>query len=374
MFTFFRRLKDSCDVLRLRRKARRNPAPRTVIDLCRGLDRAGRGAEALDVARMGAARFPHSIELEDVLREAWARHGAVAVAILKAKAQTMPTTAAFEVLVRAEIDAGLVEDAIADAVRMVEQFPDQARSHAMVGFAFQARFRREHLSKDGERALAAFKRATEMDRTSFEARRALAAAYAHIGATSQAMFHLLLALEQRSTDPELRALFLQLKGKPFERRPENELLWEAEVLDESRLDHRSLALDAEQLSEVTSCIAKTTAIDGVKSIALCHHKLEIVADARHAPRRVDGRGDRHVEMAHTLRQAASTAAKRLGFGAFHELDMTMQGRRLVALGAGPTVVMLELDPRAAADAVIDGMRDDLGRWTADAHRAMEWGR
>ena len=71
MLRIIKSLRNRGDLRRLRERARMDQYPRSYIELCKSLLGLGLTERAMETAREGLERFPHSEDLRDVLRHTW---------------------------------------------------------------------------------------------------------------------------------------------------------------------------------------------------------------------------------------------------------------------------------------------------------------
>ena len=79
-----------------------------------------------------------------------------------------------------------------------------------------------------------------------------------------------------------------------------------------------------------------------------------------------------LSLAMGFRQSASTLAKRLGMGRFQQADLRIGPGRVLAVAAGPTVMMLAIAGEPEIDIIIREARNHIAAWTAQAYQAQEW--
>jgi tetratricopeptide (TPR) repeat protein len=372
MLSIMRRLRSAWFGRRLRRQAGLDPSPESCIVLCRWLESTGRSAELFEALRRGLERFPYSPELEDLQREAWQRHGREQLHILEFRVDQQPDVAGYRELIGGYLAFGELKGAGLAAREMVRRFPIEAEASSLEGDVHLARFRRDHLSRDGQKALAAYRRSSELDPGCFAARRGLAETYSEIGATGKAIFQLLLAMDLRPNDPGLCALYESLRRLPFEHRRESDLLWEAELNDESAVRQRVEPEDPLYLKDIVQGLSRMSQLRGVRRVALSHRSLRLVAKDGRSLRVPARERDPFLSLAMGFRQSASTLAKRLGMGRFQQADLRIGPGRVLAVAAGPTVMMLAIAGEPEIDIIVREARNHIAAWTAQAYQAQEW--
>src|SRR5436190_17633339 len=199
--SFFARFR----IRHLKRRARRDRSPRSTVQLIKLLETVGRDREAANEARRGLSRFPHAHELEDALRRGFSK-----CETAKATDRVAERTAGpgdLREVVEAYLDFAKVDEAVRAARALLTRRPNDADALTLHGRVMLALYQRDHVSRDGKAALESLRRGTELAPESIEARRCLAATYHAIGATSQALFHVLLALEIDPRDPESNRIY-----------------------------------------------------------------------------------------------------------------------------------------------------------------------
>lgn len=372
MLSIMGRLRSAWFGRRLRRQARLDPSPESTVVLCRWLESSGRTAELFEALRRGLERFPFTSELEDLRQDAWQHHGQEQIHILEFKVDQQPDVPGYRELIRGYLAFGELKGAGLAAREMVRRFPTEAEASSLDGDVLLARFRADHLARDGKSALAAYRRATELDPGCFSARRGLAEAYSEIGATGKAIFQLLLAMDLRPNDPGLCALYETLRRLPFEHRKESDLLWEAEVHDGSAVHQLVEPDDPLYLREMVQGLSRMSQIEGVRRVALSHQSLRLVAKDGRCLRIPKRERDPFLSLAMGFRQSASTLAKRIGMGRFQQADLRIGPGRVLAVAAGPTVMMLAIAGEPEIDVIVREARNHIAAWTAQAYQAHEW--
>jgi predicted regulator of Ras-like GTPase activity (Roadblock/LC7/MglB family) len=355
---FWKQIRGAIEIRKLRRHEDADDSPRTAVRLCRLLEERGRHAEAIRTAREGLDRFPHAHELADVLRRGFSRAGA--------------GSSELRDVVRAYLDHAMLDEAVSGARDLLGRFPSDAQAVLLHGQACLAIFERDHASKTGAEALESLRRATELDPESLDARRSLAQAHHAIGATSQALFHVLLALEMNPRDPAANRLYAQLQGLPFQRRTEKALLWEAEINDQPLVRKKSRPRDKSFDELVKDGVRKLSGMHGVRRVALRHNDVAIVAtggdDAR--PARPDTNA--FLASAEHLRRASSAWSKRIGMGGFEEATLAIGEATVFAVAAGGSVLAIEVDEEDDLRQLADEVRTMLATWTSRRYHELEW--
>ena len=370
MLRFVKRLFSGLEVRRLRLKESRDESPRTTIRLCRLLESLGKHAAAVGAARRGLGRFPHAHELEDVLRRCFEKRADSLSMDRVAQERSGPEN--LREVVRSYLEFAKPDEAVRAARSLVARYPDDAAAFVLHGRVLQALFQRDHVAKDGKAALESFKRATDLDPTSLEARRGLAAAYHAIGATSQALFHVLLALEIDPRDPESKRISTQLGRLPFQRRAEKDLLWEAEINDQTILEKKVRPADRGYDQLLKDGVQGLAAMPGAKRVAVRHHGVAIVAWAGEPARPSSAGSDAFLASAEHLRKASSAWAKRSGMGGFEESTLVLGDAVVFAVAAGGSVLAIEGDSEDRLRPIADEARNLLASWTSSRYRDLEW--
>src|SRR5262249_55909743 len=145
-------------------------------------------------------RFPHAYELEHILRRSFEKDRKAQATTSQIKIKRDPALSELCDAVGSYLEFAKLDDAARAARELLARFPTEPDARVLHGRVFQALFQRDHASRDGKAALDSFSKAVELDSSSLDARRGLAETYALIGATSQAIFHCLLALEINPRD------------------------------------------------------------------------------------------------------------------------------------------------------------------------------
>jgi hypothetical protein len=372
MIRFVSRVRHGLEIRKLQRLAPRDPTPRTTTSLCRILEGDGRFRDAVECAREGLKRFPHARELEDILRRSYARPGTGPITTEKAEKGDSPDMIGLCDVVQAYLDFARLEDALRASNELKARFPNEPRAVCVHGLVLKAIFLRDHLSKDGKEALEALRRAVALDPTSFRARYGLAETYSEIGATSQALFHLMLALETQPTDPAANLLYSKLKSLPFQRRAEEELLWEAEINDQSLVEKQQKPLDRSFQDQISDDVSRLSRMLGVRRVVARHHGMAVVASGGMRVPRSQADMDGFLNSVEQLRKAASTCTKRLGMGRFEEATMIVGGLTVFAVAAGGSVIALQLTSYPELDEIVEEARNVVATWTGNDHHNMEW--
>lgn len=326
--------------------------------LCRLLEERGRNAEAIVTARRGLDRFPHAHELADVLRRGFMRAGA--------------ESSEQRDVVRTYLDHALFDEAARAARDLVRKFPNDPRARLLHGQACLALFERDHASKTGAEALESLRQASDLDPDSIEARRSLAEAHHAIGATSQALFHVLLALEADPHDEAANRLYLRLQGLPFQRRAEKTLLWEAEINDQPIVQKKTRPRDRAFGDKVRDGVRRLSTSRGVRRVAVRHNGVGMVAAEGDDARDASPEHDPFLASAEHLRRAGSAWAKRIGWGGFEEATLMLEEGTVFAVAASGSVLAIEVEPDTDLKHLSDEARNMLASWTSSRYRDLEW--
>jgi tetratricopeptide (TPR) repeat protein len=368
MLKFVTRIREFFEIRRMIASARRDRSPLTTVKLCRHLERTHRYQAAIREAQAGLERFPHAHQLEDILRSSFERHAA---AKERASGKSGIGLAELCELVQSYAGFAKLDDAARGARELIARFPREPRALILHGTVFKSLFQRDHASRDGQAAIDSFRKAVMLDPTSLEARRTLAETYALIGATSQAVFHALLALEIDPRDPATNRLYGSLRRKPLSSRNEKDLLWEAEVHDQPIEAKKDVPADITSNALVLDGVKRLSEMPSVKRVAARHHGIAIVA-TRERMRPASVESDPFLKAIDALRRSASTWAKRVNVGGFEEATLTLQGASVFAVAGGGTVVALELMGEDVTGRVAEEARNLLASWTAKEPVVSEW--
>jgi tetratricopeptide (TPR) repeat protein len=354
----WKHVRDAIEIQKLRRREDADDSPRTAVRLCRLLEDRGRNAEAIQTAREGLDRFPHAHELADVLRRGFARAGA--------------GSSELRDVIRAYLDHAMLDEAASGARELLRKFPSDPQARLLHGQACLALFGRDHASQTGAEALESLRRATELDPESLDARRSLAEAHHAIGATSQALFHVLLALEMDPHDPGSNRLYAQLQGLPFQRRTEKALLWEAEINDQPLVQKQTKPRDRDFGDRVRDGVRRLSGTRGVRRVALRHHGVAIVASNGDDARPATAATNAFLASAEHLRRAGSAWSKRIGMGGFEEATLVIGEATVFAVAAAGSVLAIEVEQEDDLHDVADEARNLLASWTSARYRDLEW--
>jgi tetratricopeptide (TPR) repeat protein len=354
----WRQIRAAVEIRRLRRREGADESPRTAVRLCRLLEERGHHSEAIRTARHGLDRFPHAHELADVLRRGFGRAGA--------------RSAELGDVVRAYLDHAMLDEAVRAGRELAQKFPGLAEARLLHGRACLALFERDHASKTGAEALEGLRRAAELAPESLEARRSLAEAHLAIGATSQALFHVLLALEMDPRDLLSNRLYSQLQSLPFQRRTEQALLWEAELNDQPLVQKTTRPRDPSFDAIVRDGVRLLSRRRGVRRVAMRHRGVAIVASEGREARTASPETDAFLASAEYLRRAGSAWSKRIGMGGFEEATLVLNETTVFAVAAGGSVLAIEVGQEDDLDLVAEDARHQLASWTSSRYRDLEW--
>jgi tetratricopeptide (TPR) repeat protein len=367
MLEFMKRARAAIDVRRLKRQEPHDRTPRSTIRLCRLYEQLGRFQDSVQAARRGLERYPHAHELEDVLRRGFER--------CKTDASLgRPAASPGELaeLVRAYLEFARLDEAARAGRALAKARPDDAEARLLHGRACFALFQRDHAARDGSEALESFKRAVELAPESFVIRRSLAEVYFAIGATSQALFHLLLALEIDPRDKIANRLYMQLRRLPFQRRAEKDLLWETEINDQPLVQTKTKPLDSRYGELIRTGVRQLSGMDGVRRVAMRHRGVAIVARNGGEAHAASADTDAFLASAEHLRKAGSAWAKRIGMGGFEEATLSLDDAMVFAVAAAGSVLAIEIEPDRDPYEVSEEARTLLASWTGSRYRDLEW--
>jgi tetratricopeptide (TPR) repeat protein len=371
MLRFVKRLRESYEVRRHRTRALRDASPKSTIKLCRLLERYNRHHQVVIEARHGIKRFPHAYELEDILRKSFEKDRRAQATTSQIKIKKDPALSELCEAVGSYLEFAKLDDAARAARELATRFPRDPEALVLHGKVFKALFVRDHASRDGKAALESFSKAVDLDSASLDARRGLAETYGLIGATSQAMFHCLLALEIKPNDPLTNRLFAKLKSQPLKRRDERDLLWEAEVNDQPLSEKKALPTDASFNTKLVEGIKRLVNMPSVRRVAMRHRGIAMVA-TRDRLRPASEQSDPFLAAVEKFRKGASTWAKRVDVGGFEEATLMLGGATVLAVVGGASVLALEIDGSPELATMAEEARHLMASWTASEYRDLEW--
>lgn len=348
---------------RLLRTTRKRPSPGAFESAGAFLEKNARYLEALEVAREGLKKYPFSRRLQDILKSSWKQYAGLRAAELDAKIRQRGEPQDFIDLIDFHLGHLELDSALTIANRMNVAHPVNVESWHWKGQAHLHLFLRDHLSQDGREAIELLKKAAEAAPESFPPRLSLAEAYYHIGATSKAIFQVLVAIELSPEDPQAQDLYNSLLQLPPETDDERELLWLAEENDESWVRSRRRPGGEKRRAEITRGMGQLSSMGGIHHVVLCHRTLELVA-RKGAARIADETGDRGlVNLASGFRRSASLALKRMGLGAMTESRLIMDEGSVIVLGAGSSVLMIVAQHHPRNEVIAEEARKYLTAWT-----------
>jgi hypothetical protein len=335
------------------------------------LEARGRDADVIREARRGLERFPHAHELAAILRKGFERQDRAQNASTRPASRGDAGLDDLCDVVHSYLAFAKLDEAARAAHDLVSSFPREPKALVSHGLVRKALFQRDHASRDGQAALDSLRRAVELDGGSLEARRGLAETYALIGATSQAVFHALLALEIDPGDAATNRLYRELRRRPLERRSERDLLWEAEVNDQPLADKRMLSADRSYNALLVDGVRQLSVMKSVRRVAMQHKGVAIVA-SRDRLRPASERSDPFLASVEGIRRGAATWCKRMGMGAFEEATLTLVRSTVLAVAGGGTVIALELDGEHDVSRIADEAHNLVASWTANEAVHPEW--
>lgn len=365
MVGLLKRIMESPDVSRLRRRVDAELSPRHSLDLCRALLRRGRGPEAMEVARQGLQRFPHFAELEDLLRTIWKRYGRVVLQEHLEACREEPGAQHCGPVVETLLSYNETGDAAQWADRLVSEFATDPQASILQGRVYMRRFLREHVARDGAQALRAFHRAADLSPGAYGPQLLLARAYAYIGAVKKALAHVYKALDIDPDSEEVQGLYEKLLNRPMEEVDAKELLRRIEE-EEGTVS----ASGPEPDQAVTSGLEDLSAMAGVRRVALCHAGHEVVAQEGFRRPSEGEEGHPFAALAAGFRRTASLSSKRMGIGAFREARLSWRGGSLLVFAAGRSVLLLEMRRSTREETVAQEARCFLALCTASEVEAV----
>jgi len=188
------RLKRWHELARLRRAARRSPAPASYGELAEKLISLGETGEALRTAEEGLSLFPDSERLDHV--RAYARKGPLAgqIRTLREELATRPSPLAYARLAQIYRELGSHDDALATAADCAARFPLNETSHLVQGEIRVERFRRDMVARDATTADQALTKVVRLNPQNVAARMLLAEIHWLVGDARGCREHLRPAL------------------------------------------------------------------------------------------------------------------------------------------------------------------------------------
>lgn len=364
MAGFLKRLIEAPDVSRLRRRADQDPSPKSTLELVRRLQMQGRSSEATEVAREGLLRFPFSHELRDILHAVWRLQCRNDVEEHLDRLRSEPTIDNHRILVDHFLSYGELEQSARWADHAVAEFPTESEAAFLQATVYDQWFRLEHVATDGAQAIKGYRRAIELRPGALDPHLQLAKLYAYVGSISKALHHAFKALDIDGSNPEANALQRRLSQMPLEKENESDLLRQVEENDgPPRWDlHDSSGYGQEDSREpgadVLKAIEQLSSMTGVRRLALSHDGIEMIA--------IQGRttncafeGDPFLDLARGFRTTAGRSSKRMGIGGFQEAEICWNGGSILALAAGPSVLLVEVDAASRLRSIASEARNFL---------------
>ncbi len=363
MLGILRSVIDAVLANRLRVRAERDGTPRSTIELCAILQRQGRLASAEKVAKSGLARYPRSMELQDLVQSLWRRTGKKRLAELEKALAQSPSAQAHEALVEFFLEGEELDRAVECAKAYTQAFPKSPTAFKVLGRAHITRFHRDHVAEDGAAALRAYQRAVEADPADASGHFAIAETYYYIGVVSKALLHLYRSMELKPGQPEADKLYKTLVRLPIEKEEEHELLREVEENDEAHFRYAPSS-GGETQSVATGLpeqtvreVVRISTLAGVRRVAFSRKGQEVLAQEGQRHLVQAGAKDAFLELAAGFRRTASLSAKRMGIGAFEEAELSWAQGKVVAAASGPTIILVETDPSARLGTIASAARD-----------------
>ena len=339
-----------------RRGERKNLPSR--LSHCQRLLRKGKGADALAAAREGLRRYPHSRDLQDILRATWKRESSSETSHLRQAAHQSGDEPRWEEFLVHLIDHGDLDAAGREARSLLESAPEMAWAHFLHGAVFAYRFAREQVARDGAAALRSLETAVELDSTHTEASLLLAETLDGLGAPTRALFHLYQAQDHNPDAGDVRTLIEELSMKTPESDSEGDLLRRAE---ERVAASELVALEDEAIVSDAQRLASS---DAVGRVVALHDEGACVLDGESEETLRGQAAGEFMELANGFRRSASLSAKRMGIGSFQEAELRWQGGGLLALNGGNSALCIELDGSARNEDIASEARRTVATWSA----------
>jgi len=355
MSWLLRRLRNRSTARRLHVRAKADTYPRSYVELCKALLGFGDAVRAMDTAREGLERFPHSEDLRDVLRHTWRQTKADEIEALRKRCAQEGEVRHFQDLANIYLECEEYDEALAVAEELARRLPDSMDGWLLQGQVLLKRFYKDHVASDARRGIVHLKRVIELDEKCFTAHYLLTQIYHHIGAISKALFHLYRALDIEPEHEGATNLYGILIDLPLEREEESVLLRDVEENEQVFLktgeEDEGAGLPARSQTAVLADLNRLSLLNGVMRAAFVSRDVTMVAERGECRMMEDGETDPLCEIARGFRRAASISSKRMGIGAFQSSVLFAGTHMLQFHAVGQTVVLVESDDAARADII-----------------------
>lgn len=351
MVNIVKRLRHRADVRKLHRRAQADPYPRSYVELCRLLLSLGMVVRAMDMAREGLERFPHSDDLRDVLRHTWRHTKAAEIEELRGRCQSSDDPRHCHDLIRCYLECEEYDEALAVAEEFSRRQPDLVDGWLLQGEVLIRRFYKDHVASDATRGIIHLKRVIDLDENCFDAHYRLTQVYHYIGAISKALFHLYKALDIEPEHEGARNLYDILINLPLEREEEAILLREVEEDGLAARGGGGAEIRSEKRAAILIDLNRLSLLNGVVRVAFVSNDVSIVAAEGKGNFVNDPDADPLCAIARGFRRSAGISAKRMGIGAFQSAVLTAGRTTLNFHAAGSTVVLVEANDPGRSDVI-----------------------
>lgn len=356
MIRIVKTIRNSAEVRRLKKRTKIDSYPRTYIELCRTLLRHGSVNRAMEVAREGLERFPHSDDLRDVLRHTWRQAKGSHIDELRRRCDQSGSPEAFTDLANLFLECEEYDEALAVAEELVRRDEGSEPAILLEAEILLRRFYKDHVATDARRAIVLLKRVLDANDQSFGAHLDLAQVYHYIGAISKALFHLYRALDidpDHEVAGELHSVLVRL---PLEDTEENSLLRRIEETEKSfpcaaAAEDEAGRTKPVRRAELLRDLNGLSHLNGVTRAAFVSPDLTIIAQRGDCRELAEGEDDELCDLASGFRSAAAVSSKRMGIGAFQSSVLTAGRHTLQFHAVGNTVVLVESDDPGRADII-----------------------
>ncbi|MCA9321652.1 MAG: hypothetical protein KDB53_13005, partial [Planctomycetes bacterium] len=319
MIPILKRMRSRAHVKRLRDRTDVDPYPRSYVELCKALLSQGRPSRAMDMAREGLTKFPHSEDLRDLLRHTWRHAKSARIEELRRRCDNDPAPDTFRDLAAIYLECEEYDEALAVADEYCRREPTAPEGMLLQGEILIKRFYKDLVANDARRGIVALQKVLDLEARNFEAQYQLASVYHFIGAISKALFHMYQALDIDPDHDQARNLHDELIKQPLEQAEENTLLRELEEGDGSTrsvTDESRDAISRDMRAALIADLNRLSQLNGVTRAAFVSIALTAIAERGESRVLEAGKTDPLCEIAKGFRKAAAISSKRMGIGAF----------------------------------------------------------
>ncbi|MFT7616559.1 MAG: tetratricopeptide (TPR) repeat protein [Planctomycetota bacterium] len=357
MIRILKRMRNHSRLGSLRRRAEVDPLPRSYVELCRAHLSHGNVSSALDAARVGLDKFPHSEDLRDLMRHSWRQTKSKEIDNLRRVLQETSESKPFGELIEIYLECEEYDEALVVAEELTRRRPDVPDGQAMMADILLRRFYKDHVASDAKRSIALLLRVLESEESNFQANFLLAQIYRYIGAISKSLFHLYRALDVEPEHEEARRLYDHLINLPLEKDGENELLRQVEENEASLISGNGAAkrkdgtISTTRKSALIQDLGRFSQLNSVTRAAFLSDEFVIIAKTGDCRELGNDEEDDLCEMARIFRSAAAISAKRMGIGAFQTSILSAGKKSLQFHAVGRTVLLVESDDPTRSDVI-----------------------